>query len=155
MAHERGVWYVVPMPDASRRAVPGGCLCGAVRFEIELPTVFCGHCHCSMCRRAHGASFVTWIVVPHERFRLVAGAERLVRYRSSEHGTRTFCAACGSTLFCESTHQPAVIDIVRANLEGEIDRAPEAHFYFDDRASWTAVADDLPRFGGKTGLEPL
>ena len=134
--------------------VPGGCLCGAVRFEVGLPTLFCGHCHCSMCRRAHGAGYVTWFGVPYERFRLLAGADRLVRYRSSAHGTRSFCGACGSTLFCESTNHPDWIDIVLANLEGEIDRAPHAHFYFDDRIGWVQVADELPRFGGATGMEP-
>ena len=135
--------------------VRGACLCGAVRFEVGLPTMFCAHCHCSMCRRAHGAGYVTWIGVPYERFRVLAGEERLVRYRSSDHGTRTFCGTCGSTLFCASTNHPAWIDIVLANLEGEIDRAPAAHFYFDDRAGWVRVADELPRFGGKTGTEPL
>jgi hypothetical protein len=135
--------------------VQGACLCGAVRFEVGLPTLFCAHCHCSMCRRGHGAGYVTWFGVPHERFRVRAGEERLVRYRSSEHGTRTFCGTCGSTLFCESTNHPDWIDIVLANLEGPIDRAPESHFYFDDRAGWVAVADGLPRFGGKSGIEPL
>ena len=136
------------------RTVPGRCFCGAVQFEVGLPTVFCGHCHCSMCRRAHGAGYVTWVVVPYERFRLLAGEERLVRYRSSDHGTRSFCATCGSTLFCESTRHPDVIDVVLANLEGEIDRRPEVHLFFDDRALWVHVADGLPRLGGRTGLEP-
>ena len=136
------------------RRVPGSCLCGAVRFDIELPALFCAHCHCSMCRRAHGAGYVTWTAAPYERFRVVAGADRLVRYRSSEHGTRTFCGTCGSTLFCESTNHPAWIDIVVANLDGDVGLAPQAHFYFDDRASWTRVADELPRFGGTTGVEP-
>jgi hypothetical protein len=27
--------------------------------------------------------------------------------------------------------------------------------YFDDRADWVALGDDLPRLGGKTGLEPI
>ena len=40
--------------------VEGGCLCGAVRFSLELPSKWCAHCHCSMCRRAHGAGYVTW-----------------------------------------------------------------------------------------------
>ena len=136
------------------RQVPGRCLCGAVRFAIELPVLFCAHCHCSMCRRSHGAGYVTWIGVPYDRFRVHDGGTNLVRYRSSDHGTRTFCGSCGSSLFCESTNHPDWIDIVLANLEGDVERAPEAHFFFDDRAAWVRPGDDLPRFGGKTGLEP-
>jgi len=137
------------------QTVRGGCFCGAVRFEVELPSLFCGHCHCSMCRRAHGAGYVTWFAVPHERCKFLGGQQRLVRFRSSDHGTRSFCGTCGSTLFCESTRHPDVIDIVLANMDGTIDLVPQAHFYFDDRADWVRVADDLPRFGGKTGMEPL
>lgn len=141
---------------ASRgRTVEGACLCGALRFAVELPTLFCGHCHCSMCRRAHGAGYVTWLGVPYERFAIVAGRDRLVRYRSSEHGTRSFCGVCGSTLFFESTTRPDGIDVVLANLQGEIDQAPAAHVHFSDRAPWVRVDDDLPRFGGESGLEPL
>jgi hypothetical protein len=39
-------------------------------------------------------------------------------------------------------------------MEGAIDRLPESHIFFDDRAAWTIVADDLPRLGGPTGMEP-
>lgn len=134
--------------------VTGGCLCGTVRFAVEPPTLFCAHCHCSMCRRGHGAGYVTWFGIPYARFRMLAGEDHLLRYRSSAHGTRSFCATCGSTLFCESTNHPDWIDIVLANLDGPIDRIAEAHIFFDDRAAWVEIADGLPRFGGPTGLEP-
>ena len=55
---------------AENERVEGECLCGSVQFEVELPTTFCGHCHCSMCLRGHGAGFVTWFVVPRSRFLL-------------------------------------------------------------------------------------
>ena len=132
----------------------GSCFCGAVRFSVRAPTTFCGHCHCSMCRRNHGAGYVTWFVVPNSQFTLDAG-EDLTRYRSSDHGTRSFCRRCGSSLFCESTNHPDVIDIVLANMHGAIDRAPSCHFYFDDRVDWMAVDDGLPRLGGKSGMEPI
>ena len=140
--------------EPSPRPLAGACLCGHVRFTLEPPVLFSAHCHCSMCRRGHGAMYVTWIGIPYARFRITAGAERLVRYRSSDHGTRTFCGACGSTLFCESTHHPDWIDIVRATVEDDAGLAPQAHFFFDDRASWEVMADSLPRFGGASGTEP-
>jgi hypothetical protein len=133
----------------------GRCLCGGVVFEIDLPTEFCGHCHCGMCRRAHGAGYVTWIAVQRAQFRMRAGEGLLRRYRSSDHGTRSFCGECGSSLFCESTRHPEVIDIVRASFDAPLDRAPEAHFYFSDRADWVFADDGLPRLGGATGIEPL
>ncbi len=135
--------------------VTGSCLCGAVRFSLRLPVSFCLHCHCTLCRRNHGAAYVTWIGVSRESFALDSGEDRLERYDSSEHGWRSFCSRCGSSLFCASREHPDTIDIVLANLHGPVEIAPTAHIFFDDRAPWTSVEDGLPRLGGKTGLEPV
>ena len=134
--------------------VRGGCLCGAVRFTVTLPTMFCGHCHCTMCRRNHGAAYVTWVAVLRAQLSIDTGGDQLTRYASSGHGSRSFCSRCGSSLFCVSTHLPDIVDIPLANMDGPIDRIPESHIYFDDRASWTVVGDRLPRLGGASGLEP-
>ena len=56
---------------------------------------------------------------------------------------------CGSSLFCESTQHPEMVDIVLANMNGPIDRAPQAHIYFDDRVDWVCAEDGLPRLGGQ------
>ncbi len=145
------------MDDQVERAAPvhGACLCGAVQFEFTLPTLFCGHCHCSMCRQAHGAGYVTWIGVKVQQFSLTTGPDHLAAFSSSDHGKRSFCDQCGSSLFCESDSHPDVIDIVLANLHDPIDRQPQAHYYFSDRADWTVIGDELPRFGGETGTVPL
>ncbi len=40
--------------------IAGACLCGAVRYEINGQLRDAGNCHCSMCRKAHGAGFATY-----------------------------------------------------------------------------------------------
>ena len=50
----------------TKNVMTGNCLCDSVRFQFELPSLFAGHCHCSMCRRAHGAGYVTWVGVREE-----------------------------------------------------------------------------------------
>jgi hypothetical protein len=143
------------MTTDGTREIGGSCLCGAVGFVVTTPTLFCGHCHCSMCRRNHGAAFVTWFAVPRAQVSVVSGSDQLTRYESSEHGSRSFCSRCGSSLFCVSSRHPEIIDIPLANMDASIDRLPDSHIYFDDRASWTVVADDLPRLGGASGMEPI
>lgn len=133
----------------------GACLCGAVRFTAHLPSIVCVHCHCSMCRRNHGAGYVTWFAVPPAQLVVESGEDDLVRYESSVHGSRRFCRHCGSSLICESTHFPDRIDVALGAMQEPIDRAPQAHVFFDSGAPWVAVGDDLPRLGGKTGFEPL
>jgi len=139
--------------------VTGSCFCGSITYEIALPTLACGHCHCSMCRRPHGASHVTWAVVPTDQFRITSGEGRLKTYESSAHGRRQFCSVCGSQLFCwhlgEDGSPPRVIDVTVASLHGAIDRLPQAHYFYDSRADWTDVRDGLPKLGGPKGTEPL
>jgi hypothetical protein len=139
----------------SPEEIQGRCLCGAVRFSVRLPSLFCAHCHCSMCRRNHGAGYVTWFGVPHRQLSLLQGSGDLVRYASSEHGSRSFCGRCGSSLFCDNTTHPDHVDVALGAMDGPIDRAPQFHVYFDSGASWVAIGDELPRLGGKSGLEPL
>ena len=134
--------------------VNGSCLCGAVRFQATLPSLLCGHCHCSMCRRNHGAEFVTWLALPRDPIELPFGATRLSTYSSSEHDIRKFSSVCGSSLFYESKKHPNQIDIPLANIGGPIDRAPQLDFSFDSRAPWGVVSGGLPLLGGTTGMEP-
>ena len=58
-------------------------------------------------------------------------------------------------MFCNDDNHENVIDITLANLHGEVGLAPRAHAYFDCRASWVRVDDDLRKLGGESGVEPL
>ena len=118
-----------PHPDVTISVWPSGCVCHAVR--------------------APGSKVTT-----RAQFSLDKGDEQLVRFRSSHHGTRSFCGRCGSTLFCETTHYPDMVDIVLANMNEPIDRPPQAHFYIDDRVDWVCVDDGLPRLGGPDFSDP-
>ena len=116
--------------------VAGSCLCGAVRFRGALPPKWVAHCHCSMCRRAHGAGFVTWVGFDRAAITIESGSETLTRYASSAHATRSFCSRCGSMLFFESGHWPDEIHVTLANLHGSHGLVPQAHAYWSSRASW-------------------
>ncbi len=122
----------------------GSCLCGAVKFEYAAPSLWCAHCHCTLCQRAHGAPLVTWVGVKEAGVRLShEGALRW--YRSSDDSERGFCATCGSTLFFKSERWPGELHVVRANIAGDIDVAPSAHAYWASHADWFDFEDNLPR----------
>ena len=122
----------------------GTCLCGQVRFEYETPSLWCAHCHCSLCQRAHGAALVTWVGVAQQRFRLTADSG-LRWYRSSPDSERGFCGFCGSTLFFRSERWPGEIDIVRSNIDGDIDMNPSGHVHCESQSAWFNFEDALPR----------
>jgi hypothetical protein len=138
---------------AEAGVLAGGCLCGAVRFEITPPTAWCAHCHCSLCRRAHGAAFVTWFGVERAQFDLLSGEDSVKWYQSTSPARRGFCTTCGSTLFFESERWPGEIHIALAHMDGPIDREPAAHVFCDSQVSWIEPGDDLVRRGGPSGTE--
>jgi hypothetical protein len=136
-------------------SIAGACLCEGVRFEVTPPTKWCSHCHCTMCRRTHGAAVVTWFGAHSASFRLTAGEHLLQWYQSSASARRGFCSRCGSTMFFEGERWPGEIHIARANVPGQIDREATAHVYFDIHVGWLEFNDALRKLGGPSGMEPL
>ncbi len=121
----------------------GSCLCGAVQFEAG-PFDSMVHCHCSMCRRHHGAMFATFLTGRSGSFRWLAGQDRIVSYRSSSKGLRPFCGTCGSVV--PTTLPEAGIAFVPAgNLEGDPGMRPQRHMFAASGAAWFPITDALPR----------
>ena len=115
----------------------GGCLCGAVRYRVGLPALWVAHCHCSMCRRAHGAGFVTWVGIADDRFEILRGEEALAQFGSSRSATRSFCRRCGSPLLFRSTRWPGETHVTLASLDDPAGLEPRAHAYWSSRVAWS------------------
>jgi hypothetical protein len=135
-------------------AASGACFCGGVRFALaRIKSVV--HCHCSMCRRAHGAAFVTWATVKRSDFQLDDGKGLLTTFRSSPEAVRRFCRRCGTMMFFEGERWADEVHVARALIcQGEIAQ-PTAHVFWDDRVDWTVRDDDLPCYGGASGTEKI
>jgi hypothetical protein len=127
------------------KTVGGSCLCGAVSFKAQLPSLWCAHCHCSQCQRFHGAALVTWVGFSKATFEIVGPGESLRWYRSSPPAQRGFCMACGSSLLFQSQKYPREMHVSLSNLHHPIDRLPQRHVHFDTHVPWLELADDLPR----------
>ena len=134
--------------ERAGQSVCGSCLCGEVEIRINLPTRWCVHCHCSMCRSAHGAAFVTWVGLVQDQFELTSGENHLTWYESSEGAFRGYCNGCGTPLLFRSHRWEDEIHVTLASLKDSIDRAPAAHVYFDHHVDWVELGDDLKRFPG-------
>jgi hypothetical protein len=107
-----------------------------VRFSIRLPALWVAHCHCSMCRRAHGAAFVTWVGCAEDGFALESGADELRRYPSSAEATRASCGRCGAPLLFQSSRWPGQVHVTLASLDDPSGLEPQAHAYWNSRAPW-------------------
>lgn len=121
----------------------GGCLCGAVRFSVTLPSKWCAHCHCRMCQRQHGAGYVTWVGFANDQFTLLSSEQDLRWHESSPGARRGFCSTCGSSLLFESKRWAGETHVALASLDGPIDRKPQAHVFYNSHVDWMPVDKSL------------
>lgn len=131
-------------PSTHRAA--GGCLCGAVRYEVRGPLRSVVNCHCGQCRRIHG-HYGAYTAAA--RGDLVVTADQGLKwYASSETARRGFCAECGATLFWEPR-----ADDYTAIAAGSFDQPTGlktiGHIYAADIADYYTIADDLERWPGE------
>jgi hypothetical protein len=119
------------------------CLCGDVAWEADAPLELMHHCHCSRCRKAHGAAFATFGGVPAEAFRL-RGQERVVRWLSAPGFFRCFCGRCGSVVPGDAVE--GKVYVPAGNFEGDPGSRPLAHIFAASKAPWFEIRDELPAF---------
>src|SRR5215468_11372314 len=97
--------------------IRGACLCGALRYEVEGPFRNLMHCHCSMCRKHHGAPFATFVGASAGSFRWTSGEDSVAEYPSTPGGVRRYCPTCFSVApssIGSDVYMPA------GNLDGDL-----------------------------------
>jgi hypothetical protein len=122
----------------------GSCLCGDVKFEVELDPSRGSRCNCTLCTRL---GTVGNIVKP-AAFRLLCPESKLAAFtRTPEIGSRFFCARCHT--FCYGKAHLEILggDIVSVNmncLEG-FDVSRTEIVYWDGRHdNWSAGPRSTP-----------
>ena len=123
----------------------GGCLCGAIRYEVAGALGPIGHCHCRTCRKAHAAAFATTARVDRSRFRWSSGEGLVASFESSPGKRRFFCPRCGSHLIAAWEGAPTVIVRV-GSLDSDPGARPVVHIWTSQRAPWHEITDALPQF---------
>lgn len=123
----------------------GGCLCGAVRYEVTGKLRDVVDCHCTQCRRTTG-HFLAATAARHGNFRLTRQSG-LKWYVSSPAARRGFCAECGSTLFWEGTGLPH-LSIAAGSLDDATGLKTVCHIFVADKGAYYELDDDVPQVAG-------
>lgn len=120
----------------------GGCLCGAVRFEVRGALSAPVACHCGQCRRQSGHYWAS-TDVPREALTL-HGEAHLTWYRSSEDVRRGFCACCGSLLFWDPLRRD-IVSIAMGAFDAPTGVRLSQHIFVADKGDYYDIADGLPQ----------
>ena len=107
----------------------GGCLCGAVRYELDGEPIFQGHCHCVDCQKVTGKL-----------------SSYAVMADSGQPYTRFFCSNCGSFIYGEPASMPGVRTVTAGTLDDTSVFEPQMIVYTKARPAWDRIDSGLPEF---------
>jgi hypothetical protein len=131
--------------SATPRAT-GGCLCGAVRYEVRGPLRDVLLCHCVECRRWSGHAFAATDARRDQlEFLEARGLRWVVSPESDSAARRGFCGECGSSLFWDAPARDT-ISIAAGSLDEPTGLRMLAHVYVTQAGDYYELPEDgLPR----------
>jgi hypothetical protein len=154
-------------------ALRGGCLCGAVEFEVVAGSTFAFRslCHCNLCQRIGGGVASAYVGIADEGMRVVGGPTsaanpKLGAYATSEGMTRFFCRTCSGPVLNVSNipgmaFRDAPLSCFARDADGAVEHhallAPRVHMFYGQPGGLATAAyagDGLPKFATYPGAGP-
>jgi len=123
-------------------SLAGSCHCGYLKYRVDQERLDdVANCHCSICRRCSGGTFVTWATVPREHFAWLTPTPAC--YRATPESERYFCPRCGAQLALYTELAPGSIDITVATLERVDEFAPKKEIWVANKIAWVQLSGAL------------
>jgi hypothetical protein len=135
--------------DVPAETRSGGCLCGAVRYEVRGPLRDVLVCHCVECRRWHGHLSASTAAQKPD---LVLTEQHGLRWIDSPHSEaqarRGFCGECGSSLFWDPPGRET-ISISAGTLDDDSGLRIVSHWFVSQAGGYYEIPNDgLPHHAG-------
>ena len=124
----------------------GGCLCGAITFEIENKFDQFQLCHCTQCQKTTGTAHASNLFTKPEHINWLSGADLIVRYDvPGRRISNVFCPQCGSRLPWLSL-SGEILAVPAGCLDGKPNIAAEGNIFWPERAQWYDEALAAPPY---------
>jgi len=123
----------------------GGCLCGAVRYEITGDVRTFLHCHCLRCRKSSGTGHASNVLLKPDAVEWISGEELLNSFKvpDAERFRTVFCSVCGSPQPRIAPDRSLAV-IPAGSLDNEPEATPVGRIFCNSRASWSCDRSELP-----------
>ena len=144
-----------PVSERPDLPLTGGCMCGAVRFELTEAPLSAGYCHCTRCQRRTGTDRSIALNAAPGSFRVTEGEGHVRVYSPLTGFEKAFCADCGSALFSRDPSDHEVISVRMGATDSDPGIRPSYHQFVADAAPWETIpADGLPRYPERRPGQP-
>jgi hypothetical protein len=125
----------------------GGCLCGALRYEVEGEPRMMGHCYCGDCRKASGSGFIPFMGFPASALRFRGETRQSVtKSARGSDAVRNRCANCGSLVFGGSVGKDEAHTIYAGSLDDPSLFQPKIAIFAAGRPGWAVIPPGLAVF---------
>ncbi len=121
----------------------GGCLCGAIRYQVSGPALQTSYCHCEDCRKASGAPAVAWTFFTPGTLEWLRGEPKVLNYADRE---RSFCGDCGTPLKFYDPSLPEFFEINSCTFDDPSQHQPTDECWTEDRIHWAVRKAEVPSF---------
>ena len=130
--------------------IMGGCLCGAVRYEIASRPGATAICHCTDCQKTTGSAFSIAVSVRKKDFRITKGEPRLYELSADTGGRvrRYFCGTCGSSLFGKPDSMPRAVNVLAGTLDDPSWFRPQMSIFIHSAQPWVPTLEGIPQLEG-------
>ena len=121
----------------------GSCLCGEIKFEIagDFENFFL--CHCKYCQKDTGSAHSANLFSTKAQLFWISGKDKIKTYNLQ--GTRhakSFCPNCSSAV----PNEAGFIQVPAGCLDTEITIKPNAHIFYESKATWENDLAEVMKF---------
>lgn len=126
--------------------VTGGCLCGAIRYEIDAQPVVTRTCWCRLCQYLGAGSGTVNVAFPKAALRIDGTPARYESVADSgSHMVRSFCGICGTPLFSEALERPHLLFVRAGTLDDPEIARPDMTIWTSAAPSWACIDPAIER----------
>jgi hypothetical protein len=122
----------------------GGCLCGRVRYEVDVDNDEAYLCHCRMCRKATGGVAEAFKNVKRDSLKWLTEPDW---FESSEIARRPFCRDCGSPLGWTKRTETDDFDLTIGSFDEPEAFRPVKHIWVETLLPAWLNTETLPQRG--------
>jgi len=134
-----------------RDALPGGCQCGAIRYELSRGPLEIYVCHCTECRKQSASAFGISFIVPRTALHITQGEPRFWSRPTDAGNTLdcAFCGACGSRLWHQRRDPVDTLSIKGGSLDEAVDVSRAVHIWTSRMLPGIVLPDGTVQFTGE------
>ncbi|MFV0368281.1 MAG: GFA family protein [Hyphomicrobiaceae bacterium] len=126
----------------------GGCLCGAIRYNINGSVMAAAACHCRDCQYVTGGAPAYVFVVAKSAVAITKGIPEHYdnMAESGNRRRRYFCGKCGTPLYAEDSAFPDIVSVKVGSLDDPSIYKPAAQFWTSSAPAWHHFDNTIPKY---------